>query len=124
MFGETPNERMARLVNSAPVYLPYDYQNRSQYEGEIEGVIRTQSQAVNSRNAGELGTRIKAASGKLTVAANSSDLIVALNNTLRFSVTRNAAGNYEITDRFTSGNLTLAALVAGAIVLTVVLSRQ
>lgn len=120
MFGETPNERMTRLVSGAISSGPL----LQEYEGDIEGVIRTQSQAVNSRNAAELGARVKAANGKLTVAANSSDLIVALNNTLRFSVARNAAGDYEITDRFTTSNLTLAALAAGAIVLTVVLSKR
>lgn len=59
-------------------------------------IVRTTTTAADTRNAGELQARIKAAGGALRTNANSSDYIVAVNNRLKFSVTQLSNGQYEI----------------------------
>lgn len=53
--------------------------------------------AAQTRSVDELSARLKASGGMLIVDANSSDYIVAVNNGLRFSVTRQADGRFRIT---------------------------
>src|SRR5258705_10246998 len=60
------------------------------YATESGDVIRTTSTAKDARNVQELQSRIKAAGGVLTTSGESSDYLVAVNNKLKFSVTRNA----------------------------------
>lgn len=79
------------------------------------------TEAPRVRSADELGAAIAAAKGKLTVSANSSNLIVALNNSLRFSVTRTVSGDYEITDR--GDVVLLVGLGAAALLLVLIASR-
>lgn len=59
-------------------------------------VITTTTTAANTRNAEELSARIKASGGVVKTNANSSDYIVAVNNRLKFSVTQEPDGSYQI----------------------------
>lgn len=58
--------------------------------------VTTTTTAADTRNAQELQGRIKAGGGVVKTNANSSDYIVAVNNRLKFSVTRAVDGSYEI----------------------------
>lgn len=81
--------------------------------GEAVETITTDTTAARSRNAQELAYRVERANNKtLVVGPQSSELIIALNNTLRFSATKRADGNYEITDRLNATNLLLIAIPA------------
>lgn len=93
--------------------------NQTAWPEEID-VISTTSTAARARNTSELSASIKAAGGALTVNPNDSAYIVAVNNSLRFTVTRLANGQYRITE---SSNLWLVLGVAGLIGL-VFLSRR
>ena len=81
-------------------------------------VITTTSTAPRTRTAEELTARIKAANGALVVSANDSDLIVALNNSLRFSVTQLPDGRYRIAESLTIWLLLGAAGLFGFILLS------
>lgn len=87
-------------------------------EGDATGdVITSTTTAADTRNVQELQNRIAKAGGVLTANANSSDYIVAINNRLRFSVTRTANGQFEIRN---SQNYLLViglAVVVGVLVL-------
>lgn len=74
--------------------------------------ITTNVAGPRTRNATELAAAVKAAGGKLNVSGNDSAMIVALNNSLRFSVTNAGNGYYTIEDRL-AGNSTL--LIAGGV---------
>lgn len=88
-------------------------------------VLRINAQLAPSvRDAESLAAKIKNAKGKLTVNANSSDLIVALNNRLRFSITRNAVGDYEITDRLGVGSSALLLIVGGISLVLILLASS
>lgn len=64
--------------------------------GLYDTTIVTTTTAADTRNAQELQSRIKANGGVVRANANSSDYIVAVNNRLKFSVTRAADGSFEI----------------------------
>ena len=87
-------------------------------------VVTVDADAPLTRDSAELAAAIKAHSGKLTVSGNDSEMIVALNNRLRFSVTNKGNGMYEITDRL-AGNTTLlyGGIAAVALVVVVVLVK-
>lgn len=78
--------------------------------------IVTTSTAPRTRSVSELSARIKTAKGALIVNANDSDYIVAVNNGLRFSVTRLTNGQYRITE-----STNFLFLFAGAAILGIVL---
>jgi hypothetical protein len=80
-------------------------------------VITTTTTGADTRNVSELQARIKASGGKLTAAANSSDYIVAVNNRLRFSVTRDASGQFVITESQSYLWLIGLAVVGGIVIL-------
>lgn len=80
-------------------------------------VITTTTTAADVRNVAQLQARIKQAGGTLTVNANSSDYIVAVNNGLRFSVAKLANGQYAITDSSQYLVLIVAAAAIAAILL-------
>ena len=81
-------------------------------------VIRTTTTAADARNVQELQTRIRAGGGVLTANPNSSDYIVAINNRLKFSVTRNQAGQYEIRESQNYYYLIGAAVLVGVLLLS------
>jgi hypothetical protein len=83
---------------------------------EIEVV---NASAPRTATAAELTARIKAAGGALTVKAYSSEWLVAINDSLRFSVERLQSGDYKITSR----PLETYALIGGALLLLVLLTR-
>jgi hypothetical protein len=104
-----------------------DYQSQSSsddWRAASEGadVLTTNSSAPATRTGDELSAVLKKAGGKLTVSAQSSLLVVALNNSLRFGIAKTASGNYEISEHawgsLLSGNMPiyigmgLVALVA------------
>lgn len=68
----------------------------AQSTSDGEDTITTTSIAPRVRSAEELSARIKASGGALTVNASDSDYIVAVNNSLRFSITRAANGQFVI----------------------------
>ena len=80
-------------------------------------IIQTTTIAAASRNVADLQARIKASAGVLTVNPNSSDYLVAINNRLKFSVTRNAAGQFEIRESSNYMYLIGAAVVVGVLLL-------
>ena len=81
------------------------------------GVIKTTTTAADARNVQELQARIKAGGGTLTTNPNSSDYIVAVNNRLKFTVTRNQAGQFEIRESSNYMYLIGAAIVIGILLL-------
>ncbi len=83
-------------------------------------VITTTTEAPRTRNVQDLGAQIKAAGGALIVGPNDSRFIVAVNNGLRYSVTKQADGNYRITESYGY----LIAIGAVALVAVLVLSRR
>lgn len=91
-------------------------------EGDYSEVLTTGTEAPRARTVDELSALIANAKGKLTVSANSSSLIIALNNSLRFSVTQTANGVYEITDR--GDVLLIAGVGIAALLLVVMISRH
>lgn len=100
--------------------------------GDDDYTITTTSAGPRLRTAEEVAAAIKAAGGKLVVGANSSELIIALNNQLRFSV-RQVAGaysgsgaRYEIQDRLGAAGGSQTLLLAGlglALVMVVVMKK-
>jgi len=100
------------------IVVPADWPNWDDGE-EVgsDGVISTTSVGPRTRTSTELAAAVKAAGGKLNVSGNDSAMIVALNNTLRFSVTNAGNGYYMIEDRL-AGNSTL--LIAGGVAALVV----
>lgn len=113
-YGVAP--RRTGLGFGPPVFGGEDFS-----EGEFD-VVTTAAVAPLSRSAEELAAAIKATNGKLITGANSSALIVALNNRLRFSVTNKGNGQYEIQDRLASfGVDTNTLLIGGAAVLVLLL---
>ncbi len=83
-------------------------------------VVTIATIAARTRNASELSAKIKASGGALVTDINSSDYIVAVNNGLRYSVTKLSNGQYRITE---SMNWLLLLGVAG-IVSVALLSRR
>lgn len=81
-------------------------------------IISTTSTAPRTRTAEELTARVKSAGGALTVNANDSDLIVATNNSLRFTVTQLPDGRYRITESLYLWLLIGAAVLVGVVVLS------
>jgi hypothetical protein len=81
------------------------------------GTLKFTTAAADSRNVQELQARIKAAGGVLITNLNQSDYIVAINNRLKFSVTRNAAGQFEIRESSNYMYLIGAAVVIGVLLL-------
>src|SRR5690348_8634767 len=100
--------------------MSFEPANPFQSSSDDVDVITTTTTAARTRNVSELSAKIKAAGGALVTDANSSDYIVAVNNGLRYSVTRLANGQYRITE--SSNYLLLIGLAALAAVL--LLSRQ
>ncbi len=84
-------------------------------------VIKTATTAASVRNVTELQARIKAVGGALVVGPNTTDYLVAINNSLRFSVTRNAAGQFVIRE---SNNYQFVILAAVGIGLLMLLSSR
>lgn len=68
----------------------------AQGSSDNEDVVTTTSTAPRVRSAEELSARIKANGGAITVSASDSDYIVAVNNSLRFSITRAANNQFII----------------------------
>lgn len=95
--------------------------NPSEPPDKIEDVISTASETSRTRTTGELAARIDAAGGVLVVSGNTSDLIVATNNRLSFSVERLLDGRYQITRSSTPA---LALLGLAAVVGFIFLSRR
>lgn len=58
--------------------------------------ISTTASAPRTRNAEELSARIRNAGGALAVNASDSDYLVAINNSLRFSITQTTSGQMVI----------------------------
>lgn len=79
-------------------------------------VITTTTTAARTRNAGELSAKIKAAGGALVTDVNSSDYIVAVNNSLRYSITRLANGQYRVTESSSYYLLIGGLILIGAMV--------
>lgn len=81
-------------------------------------VITTTVSAPRTRSAEELIARIKNAGGALVVTASDSDYIVAVNNSLRFTVTQQPDGRFMIQE---SQNLWLliglSVIVAAVLIL-------
>ena len=75
------------------------------------------TEAPRTRNVQDLGAQIKAAGGAVVVGPNDSRYIVAINNRLRYSVTRLANGQYRITENNLVGYGLAGLLIIGAIVL-------
>lgn len=90
---------------------------------DVVDTISINSEAPRTRSAEELAATIKAQGGLLTVTANSSQLLVALNNRLRFSVNRNARGDYEISDRLAGNTLLYVGGAIAAVALVVLLAK-
>lgn len=83
-------------------------------------VISTSTEAPRTRNVQDLGAQIKAAGGALVVGPNDSRYIVAVNNTLRYSVTALGNGKYQIAE-----SSTYLYLIGGLAILAIVLlTRQ
>lgn len=85
-------------------------------QDEAPDVITTTVEAPRTRNIQDLSAQIKAAGGALVVNANDSRYIVAINNGLRYSVTRLSDGRYRIT-----ASSMFPLLIGGAVVLAVAL---
>ena len=83
-------------------------------------VITTDVSGARTRSTAELTARIKQAGGALVVDANSSDYIVAANNGLRFSVTRQADGRYQIT----ASNAYLYAIIGAGLIGILLIARK
>lgn len=81
-------------------------------------VITATTTAASSRNVQEVQARIAAAGGALIVGPNSSDYIVAVNNRLKFSVTRRADGQFEIKDSSNYWLVIGVAVIAGAVLIS------
>ncbi len=85
----------------------------------VGDTIKTEApEAARTRNASELSAKIKAAGGALTVNANDSSYIVAVNNGLRFSVTRLNDGTFRITESMNFILLIGVAAVVGLLLLS------
>ena len=80
--------------------------------------ITTTTTAASARNVSELQAQIRRNGGVITTGPNSSDYLVAVNNRLRFSVTRNASGQFEIRESDYLSWIVGAAAVLGAVLLT------
>lgn len=83
-----------------------------------DDVITTITTGARTRNAAELSTQIQAAGGALTVNANDSNYIVAVNNGLRFSVTKLENEQYRVTESFNSILLIALAGIVGIVLLS------
>jgi len=81
-------------------------------------IITTTTTGARTRNASELSAQIKAAGGTLTVNANDSNYIVAVNNGLRFTVTRLENGQYQIMESMNTYLLAGVALLVGIAILS------
>lgn len=88
----------------------------AQADDEAVDVIATSTEAPRTRNVQDLGAQIKAAGGALIVGPNDSRYIVAVNNTLRYSVTALGNGKYQITE-----SSTYLYLIGGLAILAIVL---
>ena len=87
-------------------------------DGDYSETITTATTAADTRNVQELQARIKKANGVVVAGPNSSDYIVAVNNTLRFSVTRRADGAFEIRESQYFWLLVGAGLIVGVLLIT------
>lgn len=88
----------------------------AQADDEGVDVISISTEAPRTRNTQDLTAQIKAAGGVLTVNPNDSRYIVAVNNTLRYSVTALGNGKYQITE-----SSTYLYLIGGLAILAIVL---
>ncbi len=99
------------------VSAPRQTEGQTETSDDNADVITTATTAADVRNAQELQRRIKAGGGVVVANPNSSDYIVAVNNRLKFSVTRNAGGQFEIRESQNFIYLIAAAVIVGALVL-------
>lgn len=96
---------------------PANLDPNAQPPAEPLDTVTTNTDLLSSRNVAQLQAKIKQAGGTLVVNANSSEYIVAVNNGLRFSVTKLANGQYAITDSSQYLVLIVAAAAIAAILL-------
>lgn len=85
--------------------------------GDLGDVIRSSSEGARTRTVAELEAAIRQAGGRLIVNPNDSNYIVAVNNGLRFSVTRLANGQYAVTQSDFLTLLLLGLLGVGALII-------
>jgi len=120
MFGEEAALSWSSFFSpgsAAPAPEPAS-SNNSNDNGSADDVVRTTATAATTRNVNELQAQIQRSGGVLTVGPNSSEYLVAVNNRLRFTVTRTASGQFEIQETSYMPWLIGGAAVLAAVLLT------
>lgn len=83
-------------------------------------VVSVTTTAPRTLTARELAAKISAAGGSITVAANSSESIVARNESWQFSIIKLADGSYKISHR----NFGNYYLIGGALLILLVIAGK
>lgn len=84
----------------------------------IDRVVINAPKGADVRNVQELQGRLRAAGGSLIVGPNSSDYIVAINNNAKFSITRQANGQFLIRESQMFTVLIGAAVIMGLLLVS------
>lgn len=121
LTGGAPSGNLSTIGPPPPMKGATDAAGNPISQGVNAGIVTegldTSISGATIRNVNDLKARIKAAGGMLSANSTSSYYLVAVNNPLKFSVTRNAAGQFEIRESQNFYYLIGAAVLIGALLL-------